>query len=308
MDAASLLKNSFTTLKRNDPLILASATSFFATFSLSPVLVILINLLGLYFKNEAIRGQLLRKLEGMLGPETSKYVEGVIVNVSSANTDWLIAIAGFVFLLFVVTTLLKVVRQAIHKIWNIKRKHVSRLKYNFKERSMAVAVILITGVLVAVSVLMDTSLALLRNYLSDTLPTTQIFLVRSLNLLFSLIVSTLWFSVLFKILPDAKVHWRVAFAGGVVTAVLFSTGKWILGKLLLYNTIANIFGPSASFVLILLFIFYSSLILYFGASFTFNFASAIKMPIHAGKYSETYELRRIQEEEEEDPSEEKNSA
>jgi membrane protein len=304
MDAASLLKNSFITLKRNDPLILASATSFFATFSLSPVLVILINLLGVYFKNEAIRGQLLGKLEGMLGPETSEYVEGVVVNVSTANTDWLIAIAGFLFLLFVVTTLLKVVRQAMHKIWNIKRKHVSRLKYNFKERSMAVAVILVTGVLVAISALMDTSLALLRNYLSDTLPTTQIFLVRSLNLLFSLIVSTMWFSVLFKILPDAKVHWRVAFAGGVVTAVLFSAGKWILGKLLLYNTIANIFGPSASFVLILLFIFYSSLILYFGAAFTFNFASAIGMPIHAGKYSETYEVRSI-EDDDDNPSSEK---
>jgi membrane protein len=171
-----------------------------------------------------------------------------------------------------------------------------------------VVVILFTGALVAVSALMDTSLALLWNYLNDNLPTTQIFLVRTLNIFFSLIVSTVWFAVVFKILPDAKVHWRVAFAGGVVTAVLFSAGKWILGKLLLYNTIANIFGPSASFVLILLFIFYSSLILYFGAAFTFNFASAIKMPIHAGKYSETYELRSIQEEEDNPPSEEKNSA
>jgi membrane protein len=292
----SLFRESLLNLKQNEPLILAAATSFFATFSLSPILVILINLFGLYFRNDEIRRQLIGKLEGMFGPETSRYIESIVTNVGSQKRDWLIAILGFLFLLFVATTLLKVVRQAIHKIWSIKGKNENRLRYNFKERSIATFIILVTGALAGISMLLDTSLALLYNYLIEELPSLQIILIRVINILLSLIIGTVWFAMLFKILPDAKVHWRVAFAGGLVTALFFNIGKVILGKLLLYTVIANIFGPSASFVLILLFIFYSSLILYYGAAFTYAFAVRINLPIHAGKYSEEYEVRRIHDE------------
>lgn len=292
----SLHRESFRTLKNNEPLILASATSFFATFSLSPAIVILVNVLGLYFRNEAIRTQLIGKLEGMFGPETSRYIEGIVKNVGQTELNWTVAVFGFLFLLFVATTMLKVVKQAINKIWKIKRKHVSRLRYNFAERSIATAILLGSGLMVGISALADTSLALFNKYLSDQLPTVQFLLVRSLNLLFSIIIGTAWFTILFKVLPDARIHWRIALAGGFVTALLFSVGKFILGKLLLYDTIANIFGPSASFVLILLFIFYSSMILYYGAAFTYVYAARRKLPIHAGKYSEAYQVNAVSEE------------
>jgi membrane protein len=295
MKALKLLRESFLTLKRNEPLILASATSFFATFSLSPIIVIMINLLGLYFRNDEIRKQLIGKVEGMFGPETSRYIEGIVKNVTHTRKDWLVAIFGFIFLFFVSTTLLKVVKQAIHKIWQIKRRHVSKLKYNFTERSIAVGIILIMGILIGVSVLLDTSLVLLHGYLREQMPAIQVTIIRALNILFSLVIGTAWFTILLKVLPDARVHWRVALAGGLLTATLFNSGKWILGKLLLYNTLAHIFGPSASFVLILLFIFYSSFILYYGAAFTYTFAQSIHLPIHAGKFSEEYEVRAVTE-------------
>lgn len=292
----SLHRESFRTLRNNEPLILASATSFFATFSLSPIIVIVVNVLGLYFRNEQIRTQLIGKLEGMFGPETSRYIEGIVKNVSQTKLDWALAIFGFIFLLFVATTMLKVVKQAIHKIWQIKRKHVSRLRYNFAERSIAIAILLGTGIIAAISAFADTSLVLLNNYLNEQLPTLQFILVRGLNFLLSLTIGTAWFTILFKVLPDARIHWRIALGGGFITALLFSVGKFILGKLLLYDTIANIFGPSASFVLILLFIFYSSLILYYGAAFTYVYAARRKLPIHAGKFSEVYTVNAIADE------------
>lgn len=292
----SLHRESFRTLRKNEPLILASATSFFATFSLSPIIVIVVNVLGLYFRNEQIRTQLIGKLEGMFGPETSRYIEGIVKNVSQTKLDWTLAIFGFIFLLFVATTMLKVVKQAIHKIWQIKRKHVSRLRYNFAERSIAIAILVGTGIVAAISAFADTSLVLLNNYLNEQLPTLQFILVRGLNFLLSLTIGTAWFTILFKVLPDARIHWRIALGGGFITALLFSVGKFILGKLLLYDTIANIFGPSASFVLILLFIFYSSLILYYGAAFTYVYAARRKLPIHAGKFSEVYTVNAITDE------------
>jgi membrane protein len=289
----SLHRDAFLTLKRNEPLTLAGATSFFATFSLSPIIVILVNVLGLYFKNDEIRKQLINNLEEMFGTETSRYIEGIVKAVNSTPRDWLVSLVGFIFLLFVVTTLLKVVKQAIHTIWQIKRKHVSQLKYNFKERAVAIAVLGITGVIVGVSLILDASLSLFSSYLRQELPGGQVFLIRAINLLFSIGIETLWFTILFKVLPDARVHWRISFAGGFLTALLFSVGRWILGKLLLYDTLANIFGPSASFVIMLLFIFYSSMILYYGAAFTHVYAAYKKLPIHAGKYTEEYEFRPL---------------
>lgn len=293
----TLHRDSFKTLKKREPLILAAGTSFFATFSLSPIIVIVVNVLGLYFRNDDIRNQLIGKLEGMFGPETSAYIEGIVKNVSQTKLDWTTAVFGFVFLLFVATTMLKVVKQAIHKIWQIKRKHVSRLRYNFAERSIAVGILLGTGLLVAISAFADTSLVILNNYLDDQLPTVQFLLVRGLNFLLSILIGTAWFTILFKVLPDARLHWRVALGGGFITAILFSAGKFILGRLLLYDTIANVFGPSASIVLILLFIFYSSLILYYGAAFTYVYATRRRLPIHAGKFSEAYQVNAIADDE-----------
>jgi membrane protein len=298
----ALYRDAFLTLKRNEPLTLAGATSFFATFSVSPIIVILVNVLGLYFKNDEIRKQLIARLEEMFGPETSRYIEGIVKAVNSTQRDWLVGIAGFIFLLFVATTLLKVVKQAIHKIWQIKRKHVSHLKYNFKERAVAVAVLMITGIIVGGSMILDTSLSLISSYLREELPGGRVFLIRAINLLFSIGIGTLWFAILFKVLPDARVHWKISFAGGFLTALLFSAGKWILGKLLLYDTLANIFGPSASFVIILLFIFYSSMILYYGAAFTHVYAAHKGKPVQPGKYTEEYEFRPLAAEANDNPN------
>jgi membrane protein len=275
-------------------MIIAAATAFFTTFSLAPILVLLVTTLGLYFKSELIQERLLSKLQETFGEETASQIEKIVFNISGIEHDWLFALTGFAFLLFIATNLMRVIKQSINKMWQIQRKHSSHLQYNFAERFVAAFLILATGILVIFSISLDTTLALLRDQLAETVPAFEMSILRSLNILFSIFVVSLWFTILFKILPDAKLHWRVALTGGLITALLFNSGKWILGKLLLYNTIADIFGASASFALILLFIFYASLILYLGAAFTYAFAAAIKKPIHPGKYSEVYEVHLLQ--------------
>src|SRR5690606_19526928 len=118
----------------------------------------------------------------------------------------------------------------------------------------------------------------------------DVTLIRLINIVFSILVVTAWFTIIFKFLPNAKIQWGVATTGGLLTAVLFNIGKWILGKLLLYNNVVTFFGASASFALILLFIFYSALILYYGASFTFVYGDAIHKPILPGKYSVRFKM------------------
>ena len=289
-----VLRNAFILLRKNDPLILASATAFFATFSLSPIIVILVSTLSLYFKSENIRRQLFSKLETTLGHQTTGEIEKIVHNFMSLESNWWITIGGFVFLLFVATTLLGIVRKAIHQVWHFKRKSSVKIRYSVKERLIGMAMLIIIGVLFLISLLLDTSVAIFRDYLQDLIPGVNAAVIRLINIIFSILVVTTWFTILFKVLPEARVSWKVAFAGGLVTGLLFSVGKFVLGLLLVESSLETIFGASASIALLLLFIFYSSLIMYYGAAFTYAFGKLINEPIRAGKYADEYEERTIE--------------
>jgi membrane protein len=283
------LRDAFIILRRNDALILASSTAFFATFSLSPIIVILVNTLSVYFHSEDIRQRLFGKLRTALGEQTTAEVEKIVHNFMSFEGSWWITMVSFIFLLFVATTLLGIVRKAIHQLWHIKRKASVKLRYNVKERLIGLALLAFTGLLFIISLMLDTSLAIFRGYLHDLIPGINVLLIRLANTLVSVAIVTAWFTMLFKFLPEARLHWKVAFIGGVFTGLLFSIGKFILARMLISSNLNTIFGASASIALLLLFIFYSAMIMYYGAAFTYSFAKAINDPVKPGRYADEFE-------------------
>jgi membrane protein len=291
---AALLWQAYNLLKTSNPLILASATAFFTTFSLSPILIILINVLSFYFSGKLIVSSLFEKIRNTFGQESAELIQSIVDNIGTSQRHWLVTVLGFVFLFFVASKLMKVINDAINSLWKVKPNKGHFLRYNAIERGKGGVLILFTGVLLITSLLLDTSLSLINNYFRDLVPAFQSKLVIVLNFAFSLAVVTSWFTLLLKLLPDAKVHWKVAFSGGLVTGILFQVGKLILGRLLIYGTFASIFGASASFALILLFIFYSSLIFYYGAAFTYVYATSIGKPILPGKFAFRYEDRKVE--------------
>lgn len=284
----NLLRRAYRLLGKNDPLILSAATAFFTTFAISPIIIILVNVLTLYFNKENIRPQLFEKIASTFGQETAKDIQSIVDNFRVLESSLWITSLSSVFFLFIATTLLGVIRHAIHKIWNIRKKTDRKLGYSIKERFVETCVIMITGVLFVIALTLDTGVAVFRNYLHEIIPSVDVTLIRIVNIIFSIAVVTAWFTLVFKILPEARVQWKVAFMGGLLTGVLFSIGKFVLGKLLIHGRIATIFGASTSIALLLLFIFYSSLILYFGTAFTHVYAKAHGKPIHPGKFADEY--------------------
>jgi membrane protein len=289
---ADIAVRSFKLLQRSEPLILSSSTAFFTTFALSPILLLLVSLLGLYFKSDQISHQLFDKLASAIGYEAAMEIESIVNNFMRVETNLWITAAGLIFFVFVATTLLIVVKENIHKVWRI-RKVSSKVRYIFKERGIIALLLLLTGALFLLSLLIDSLLAISFDYLQITLPRVGIIFIRLLNIIFSLIVVTIWFTLIFKILPQARVEWDVAFNGAFMTAILFNAGKFALGKFLVHAKIVTIFGASASFAVLLLFIFYSSFILYYGAAFTHEYAEYSDKHICAGKYASEYEEKLI---------------
>ena len=288
-----IFKKAFLQLKSNEPLILASATAFFTLFSLTPILVILVNILSILFRNNKITAALFQPIEKVFGEETSEQIHSIVENIKSFGGAWYITAGGFIFLMFVATNLLNIIKKSINQLWRIRKNPSKKIRYNLRERLTAILLILSIGFVFIMSLLLDTSVAFLEGYLKELIPSVDSILIRTVNIIFSILVVTGWFTILFKILPDAVVHWKVALVGGLLTAVLFIIGKWILGHLLDYSNMVSIFGAFASVFFILLFIFYSSLILYYGASFTYGYASETNRPIKPRKHSDNYEVKIV---------------
>jgi membrane protein len=287
------IKKGFSLLKRKDPLILSSSTAFFATFSISPIILLLLYVSGLYFKSERISNQVFRTLGGTIGTETAATIESIVSNFHSLEKNPMVTVLGSVFFLFVATTLLGVIKFAIQKIWSLRSKAQLKITYHSRERGIQLMLILFTGFLFGVSLFVDTSMAMSLDYLRQSLSSPVIEFIRVLNGVFSIIVVSVWFMIIFKYLPDANISWDTAYTGGFLTGILFSVGKFGLGKILLYSRFETVFGASASFALLLLFIFYSSFILYYGAAFTHAYGEMVDAHICAGKYAEEYEERTI---------------
>lgn len=287
-------KRALALLQRNDPLILCSSTAFFATFSLSPILILLVHLFSLYFTSDKIGYQMFQAIASTFGPETARDIEKIVSNFMELRSGWLITLVSSVFFVFVATTLLTVVKKAIHKLWHIRSKPEWHLRYFGWERGTAILLIFYSGILLLLSILVDTGLAVSRDYLATVWPGAAIVGIEVLNVIFSIVVIMVWFTLIFKILPEAQVAWDVAFVGGFLTSLLYNLGQFVLGKVLVHARLESIFGATTSLALILLFIFYCSFILYFGAAFTYEYAQRIDQPIQTNRHSRMYEEKLLE--------------
>ena len=289
---------SINELKRNDPLRLAGATAFFTTFALPPILIILIQLFGIFYNKKELSSQLISSLARLLGKNGAIQVQQVLNNFSSLSDNLFALTAGFVFLLFVATTLFTVIKNSLDQIWNIRVKLHPGMLFYLKLRGRSLLVILLAGLLFIILIFIESMQAVLGNNINYLGYRAGNFLNRVVNELLFILIVTTWFSTIFRFLTDGRPTWKAALAGGFFTAVLFSFGKVILKTLLATSNIGTIYGASGSFVLVLLFVFYSSLIFYYGGCFIKVMSYDLKLPITPVEEAFRYEVTEV------DPKEE----
>jgi membrane protein len=285
-----LFKKSLKELLKNDPLRMAGATAFFTTFALPPILVILIQALRLILDPRTIRVQLFKNLREIIGPEAVKQLVDVLVNLHKMAQNWYITLGGFIFLLFVATTLFKVIKNSINQVWMVRPHKRKGVMKGLHTRIQSLLILLIAAILFLIGIVMEGARTLASNYIFEFSPLLSLYFKGVLNQVVSVLVVMIWFMMVFRYLPDARPEWKVALVGALVTSLLFTAGKIILHCLLRYSSINNVYGASASLVLLLLFVFYSSLILYFGASFTMVWGEYKKRPITPLPYAAHYRL------------------
>lgn len=272
------LKQAIQVFSANDPLRMAAATAFFTIFALPPILVIITQVLGLIVNDQIIR-EVFQSLSSVIGKSSTVQITDTLKAIREMASNEYITIVGMAFLIFVATNLFKIVKDSINQVWKIKMVARQRFRGTMRSRWHALIIIVLTGFLFVISILMEGMQTYLKDIVEELLPWLADFLNSAFSHIFSILIVTTWFLIIFRYLPDGVPSWKVAIAGALFTSILFNIGKFLLRVLLLQSNIDSLFGASAAIVLLLLFVFYSSLILYFGASFTQAWADCHDTPI-----------------------------
>lgn len=288
-----ILKKAFTDLQSQNPLRLAAATAFFTTFALPPALIIIIQTFGLFYSPKAMKQGVFAQLADVLGRESSVKLFSIFEGFKHLAHNWLIAIGGFIFLLFIATTLFHVVRSSVNDVWCIKVEKHAGIGYFLKMRFKSIIVLLLSGLILTVQMLASGLQALLSNYINEIWSGYNSPLYRIVSQAIFVLIAVGWFTMLFKYLANAHPCWRTAFAGGLLTGILFTIGKVILGLLLTFGNLKTIFGATGSFVLVLLFVFYTSFIFYYGAAFTKQWNEELHRKMRLEKHVYEYKVEEV---------------
>jgi membrane protein len=271
-DIFTLLKNAAQEWSEDKASRLAAALSYYTIFSLAPLLVIVIAIAGLVFGQEAAQQELLAQIEGLVGEEGATAIQEMIAGASDTGDSILAAVIGFVLLLFGASGVFAQLQDAMNTMWEVKPKEGRGILAIVKDRILSFGMVLVIGFLLLVSLVLSAALAALSNFMAGLLPANEI-IMQVISFAVSFAVISFLFALIFKYLPDAEVAWGDVWLGAIVTALLFTIGKELIGLYLGRSAVASTYGAAGSLVILLLWVYYSAQILFFGAEFTQVYAN-----------------------------------
>jgi len=275
----SSLRPSLLLFRKNDPLRLAGATAFFTTFALPPIIFLLAQLFGLLIGRKNMGRGLLEGVSDVLGKDGASQVEQVLQSIRGFSNNWYVLVIGFIFLFFVATTLFIVIKDSLNQLWEIKVKEKPGLLFMLSIRLRSFAVILFVGILFLADVFFQGIEIVAGDFINTIWQDSGKYLKSFIREVAGVLIVSAWFIVLFRFIADGRPSWKASLLGGLFTGILFAAGRVVLTVLLINSNIGQLYGASGSFVLILLFVFYSSFLLYFGASFIAVYSEKKKWPI-----------------------------
>jgi len=257
---------------RKDPFMQSAVIAYYAIFSMPGLLVIVISIGSLFFKKDIITGQLYTQISSIMGVETARQIQDMIISISHTNKSVLATIIGIITVLLGATGVFVELQKALNVIWEVKAKPRRAIFTVIRTRLFSFGLILSVGFLLLISLTITTIIAVIGNWVMNHWPNIVLIIFYMLNFIISFGVVMLLFALLFKILPDAKIQWKHLWWGSVLTAFLFILGKTAIGFYLSKTNPGSAYGAAGSIVLILLWVSYSSMIFFYGAEFTRAYA------------------------------------
>ena len=272
----NLLKLSYQEWKEDKASRLSAALAYYTIFSLAPLLIIVIAITGLFWQQEAVQEQVMNQIQSLVGVEGARFVSDLLTSASNPAKGITATIIGIITLILGALGVFNELNNALNTIWEVKEEETKGFLQSIQtiifDRFLSFTMSLGIGFLLLVSLVISAGLSAVQETLGNAFPLSEVIL-QLINLVISIGVVTILFALIYKFLPDAEIAWGDVWLGAFVTAVLFSLGKLLIGIYLGNSAIASSFGAAGSLVLLLVWIYYSAQVLFFGAEFTEVYAN-----------------------------------
>jgi membrane protein len=280
-----VLKNSFKGFSDDKVMKLSAALAYYTVFSIGPLLIVIVSICSLFFGREAIEGTIYGQIQSFVGHDAAVQLQEIIKNAAIGGKGKIAAIIGIITLLIGATSMFGEMQDSINMIWNLKAKPRSAWWILVKNRLLSFGVIASLGFLLLVSLSVSGIIEGLSDRLQKHFHQVTIAFFYVVNLVINFGVISVLFAVIFRVLPDARIKWKDVLAGAIATAVLFMIGKFAISFYISKSNVGSTYGTAGSLVILLVWIYYSSIILYYGAEFTKAYALKYGSEIIPNEYT-----------------------
>jgi len=294
--AWDVLKQTVLNFFQDDSFSYASSIAFYTIFSLPAILIISLSIGATVYERDVVQQELINQVGRLIGKESAADVEQILLNAALDSRGTLAKIVGIATLIFSATTVFISLQASLNKIWGIKPKPERGVVKYLIDRLLSLAMVMSIGFLLLVSLVFDAALVMIQNSLSKILSGWTLYLVAAMNIVISLALITLIFAVLFKVLPDAKIKWKDVWVGSLVTTAFFAAGKYLIGFYLGNSSVNSAYGAAGSLVIILIWVYYSTVIFLFGAELTSVYAEKLGSDIQPYHHAVKVQLVEVEKE------------
>lgn len=263
-----ILKKSASAFNDDEGLKLSASLSYYTIFSIAPFLMIIISIAGVAFGRQAVEGRVYGQIRTLIGSDAAMQIQNIIANVQLKDHGIWGLIIGTVILILGATGVFTEMQGSINYIWSVKTKPKKGLLKLIIDRLVSFSLIIGIAFILLVTLIVNSLMDVLFSRLENFFANTSVYLLYALNIIIIFAVITALFTVIFKVLPDAKIRWKDSLAGACFTALLFIVGKFIIGLYIGNSNLGATYGAVTSIFVILVWVYYTSIILYFGAEFT----------------------------------------
>lgn len=290
----SYFKQVFTEFSEDNILKYSASLAYYTVFSLAPLLIVIISICGLLFGREAIQGHIYGQIKGLVGADAAKQIQEIIKNIHLTGHNFFASVVSIIVLIIGATGIFGEVQDSLNKIWGLRVKTRKTWWKLILNRLLSFSLILSIGFVMIVSLLLNAIISAFGNFLGRYFSDFSVILVQITDSVLTFVITTFLFSLMFKMLPDAKIKWKDVLIGGLITSIFFTLGKLAIGYYLGSSNIATVYGAAGSIMIIMVWVYYSSIILYLGAEFTKVYAKIYGGKILPNEYAIWIKTEEIQ--------------
>ncbi len=286
-------KQVFTEFAAANVLKYSASLAYYTVLSVAPLLVILLTVTGFFFGKEAINGELYAEINSMVGADAALQIQNSIKNIKLSGSNIFATVTGIIVLILGATGIFGEIQDSLNKIWGLKIKSKKAWWKVLVDRLISFSLILSLGFVLVVSLVLNAVAAAISSRIIALVPALGGPLLFLVDIVISVTITTILFGTIFKILPDARIKWKDVFTGALITACLFLLGKYAIGYYLGTSNVGSIYGAAGSIMILMIWVYYSSAILYLGAVFTKVYATNFGGKIYPNDFSVWIKVEEI---------------